>query len=88
MQPTQSLSLKIVEKIAEREEIEPEELHPPIHVAINTDALDSLYQASDSEKNPSKVEFVYRGYTVTIDSTGDVNIEKRVAAFDPDKTTV
>lgn len=88
VQPTQSLSLKVVGKIAEREGIEPEELHPPIHDAINTDALDSLYQASDSERNPSKVEFVYSGYTVTVDSTGEVNLEKRVTAFDPDKTTV
>ncbi|PGF15512.1 hypothetical protein CP556_04825 [Natrinema sp. CBA1119] len=70
VQPTQSLSLKVVEKIAEREGIEPEELHPPIHDAINTDALDSLYQASDPERNPSKVEFAYSGYTVTADSTG------------------
>ncbi|WP_226040378.1 HalOD1 output domain-containing protein [Natrinema sp. DC36] len=88
MQRTQSLSLKVVEKISEREGIEPEELHPPIHDAINTDALDSLYQASDSGRTPSTVEFVYRGYTVTVDSTGDVDIEERIAAFDPDKTAV
>ncbi|WP_222915153.1 HalOD1 output domain-containing protein [Natrinema sp. SYSU A 869] len=88
MQTTQSLSLKIVEKIAEREGVQPEELSPPIHYAINTDALDSLYQASDSEKSPSKVEFVYKGYTVTVDSTGNVDIEKCEATFDPDKMAV
>ncbi|MFC6768193.1 HalOD1 output domain-containing protein [Natrinema soli] len=40
MQPTQSLSLKIVDKVAECEGVHPEELNPPIHNAINTDALD------------------------------------------------
>ncbi|WP_222913745.1 HalOD1 output domain-containing protein [Natrinema sp. SYSU A 869] len=88
MQPNQSLSLKIVDKVAEREGVQPEELNPPIHYAINTDALDSLYEASNSDRNPSKVEFVYKGYTVTVDSTGDVDIENRVATLDPEKTAV
>ncbi|MFC6765911.1 HalOD1 output domain-containing protein [Natrinema soli] len=88
MQPTQSLSLKIVDKVAEREGVQPEELNPPIHDAINTDALDSLYDARDSEKNPSIIEFAYNGYTVTVDSRGDVDLENRVAALDPEKTVV
>jgi len=88
VQPTQSLSLKIVDKVAEREGVQPEELNPPIHYAINTDVLDSLYEASDSGRSPSRVEFVYNGYTVTVDSTGDVALEKRVTTLDPDKTAV
>ncbi|MFC6764370.1 HalOD1 output domain-containing protein [Natrinema soli] len=88
VQPNQSLSLKIVDKVAEREGVQPEELNPPIHNAINTDALDSLYDARDSERNPSTIEFVYKGYTVTVDSTGDVDLENRVAALEPEKTTV
>ncbi|MFC6763921.1 HalOD1 output domain-containing protein [Natrinema soli] len=88
VQPTQSLSLKIVDKVAEREGVPPEELNPPIHNAINTGALDSLYDACDSERNLSTIEFVYNGYTVTVDSTGDVDLENRVAALDPEKTAV
>ncbi|MFC6766851.1 HalOD1 output domain-containing protein [Natrinema soli] len=88
MQPNQSLSLKIVDKVAEREGVQPEELNPPIHYVINTDALDSLYDARDSERNPTTIEFVYKGYTVTVDSTGDVDLENRVAAIDPEKTAV
>jgi len=80
VQPTQSLSLKIVDKVAEREGVQPEELNPPIHYAINTDALDSLYDASDSDRSPSRVEFVYNGYTVTVDSTGRRSSRNRVAA--------
>jgi len=75
VQLTQSISLKIVDKVAEREGVQPEELNPPIHYAINTDVLDSLYEASDSGRSPSRVEFVYNGYTVTVDSTGDVALE-------------
>jgi len=32
--------------------------------------------------------FAYNGYTVTVDSTGDVDLENRVAALDPEKTAV
>ncbi|MDS0478583.1 HalOD1 output domain-containing protein [Natrinema sp. 1APR25-10V2] len=85
---SESLSLKIVEEIAKREGVHPEELSPPIHYSIDTDALDSLYQSSDGERSPSKVEFVYKGYTVTVESTGDVNLEKQAAALDLDKASV
>jgi len=86
VQTTQPLSLKIVEKIAKREGVQPEELKPPIPHAIDTDALDSLYQSSDSEHGPSKVEFRYNGYTVTVDRVGDVDVEKHAAALEPNKT--
>src|SRR6056297_652535 len=86
VQTTQPVSLKIIEKIAKREGVQPEELKPPIHYAIDTDALDSLYQSSDSHKAPSKVEFRYSGYTVTVDRAGDVDVEKHAAALEPDKS--
>ncbi len=85
---SESLSLKIVEEIAKREGVQPEELSPPIHYAIDTDALDSLYQLSDGERNPSKVEFVYKGYSITVESTGEIELEKQTAAVDLDKTAV
>ncbi|WP_254532376.1 HalOD1 output domain-containing protein [Natrinema gelatinilyticum] len=86
MRTTQSLSLKVVEKIAKQEGVQPEELRPPIHYVIDTDALDSLYQSGDAERTPSQVEFEYNGYTVTVDRTGEVAVTKRAAAVEPDKT--
>ncbi|QLK24757.1 hypothetical protein HYG81_11595 [Natrinema zhouii] len=86
MQNTQSISLKVVEKIAEREQVSPAELKPPLHYAIDTDALNSLYQSDTPERGPSKVEFTYNGYTVVVDSTGDVDIRDQVSASGPDKT--
>ena len=88
MQTTESLSLKIVEEVANREGVQPEELSPPIHYVVDTDALDSLYQSSDPARYPSSVEFVYKGYTVTVDGTGSVDIEERTAAVDPDTLAV
>lgn len=88
MNNTQSVSLKIVEKIAEREQVSPEELQPPIHYAIDTDALDSLYQSNTSDRRPATVEFEYKGYTVVVDSTGDVDIRDQISASEPDKTFV
>lgn len=86
MQNTQSISLKVVEKIAEREQVSPAELKPPLHYAIDTDALNSLYQSDTAERGPCKVEFTYNGYTVVVDSTGDVDIRDQVSASGPDKT--
>ncbi len=88
MHTTESLSLTIVEEIADREGVQPEEVSPPIHYVIDTDALDSLYRADDAERSPSRVEFVYKGYRVTVDSTGDVDLEKQAAALDFDKASV
>ena len=90
MQTTESLSLRVVEEIAEREGVQPEKVSPPLHYAIDTDALDSLYQSGDAARSPSKVTFDYKGYTVTVDSTGDVDIENQTAAVDADldKTAV
>ncbi|WP_226005033.1 HalOD1 output domain-containing protein [Natrinema salinisoli] len=88
MNSTQSVSLKIVEKIAEREQVSPEELQPPIHYVIDTDALDSLYQSSIADRSSPTVEFEYKGYTVVVDSTGAVDVREQVSEFELDKTIV
>ncbi|WP_226004113.1 HalOD1 output domain-containing protein [Natrinema salinisoli] len=85
MNNTQSVSLKIVEKVAKREQVSPEELRPPLHSVIDTDALDSLYQSTISDRRSPEVEFEYKGYTVTVDSTGDVDIRHQVSTVEPTK---
>ncbi|SER90942.1 HalOD1 output domain-containing protein [Natrinema salaciae] len=87
MKNAQPISLEIVAEIAEREDVPPTELQPPIHSAIDTDALDSLYRSSAPEKGPSTVTFVYNGYTVVVDRTGDVAVKDRASASDQHKTT-
>ncbi|MDF9748353.1 HalOD1 output domain-containing protein [Natrinema salsiterrestre] len=83
MNHTQSISFKIVEKVAKRERVSPEELRPPLHSVIDTDALDSLYRSTISERSSPEVEFEYNGYTITVDSTGDVDVRDQVSTEGP-----
>ncbi|MEY7852218.1 HalOD1 output domain-containing protein [Natrarchaeobius sp. A-rgal3] len=75
MNREQPVSLAVVEAIAKREGIPPEELQPPLHGAIDTDALDSLFHPVDAERLPSAVEFTYNGYTVHVDGSGEITLE-------------
>ena len=73
MPEDQSICLAIVEKVAEYEGTSPEDLQLPLHSAIDTDALDSLFQGSDRE-HPS-VEFTYSGYTIRVDGPDEIAID-------------
>ena len=78
-QKGERISLKVVEKVAEREGVDPTELHPPLHTAIDTEALDSLFQSTQSTSRSGMVEFRYRGYKVQISSSGEVEIGETVS---------
>ena len=73
MAEDQSICLAIVEKVAEHEGTSAEDLQLPLHSAIDTDALDSLFQEPDREY-PS-VEFTYRGYTIRVDGPDEIAID-------------
>ncbi|WP_265109660.1 HalOD1 output domain-containing protein [Halosolutus halophilus] len=77
----QPLSLTVVERIAEHEGVSPENLQPPLHYAIDTEALDSLFRSSTPDAVSPTVEFPYRGYTVRVEGDGDVSI------LDPEPAT-
>mgnify|MGYP006307149903 CR=1 FL=1 len=88
VQTTHSISLTVVEEIAKHEEVPPEELRPPLHYVIDTDALDSLFQSVAGEKAPTTVEFTYNDYIVSIDETGDVDVTVQTPVTEADKTAV
>lgn len=66
------ISFAVVEKVAEHEGTSPEDLRQPLHSAIDTDALDSLFRESDQE-HPS-VEFTYKEYTIRVDGPDEIAI--------------
>jgi len=88
-----SVSLRTIQKIADRERIDPSELKPPLYSVIDPDALDSLFRSTaHSNTMNGTVEFQYLGYTVCIDSSGDVQITEPDPSLQPhmqpDKDTV
>lgn len=64
------LSQTIVEAVAEREEVDPEDLESPLYEAVNPDALNSLFE--DDHSSTGAVSFMYKGYRVVVDSSDAV----------------
>lgn len=78
------MSLRVVEKIADREGVPSSELSPPIYNVIDTDALDSLYNSMSSDRVKPTLEFTYKDYFIQIDSGGQVHVEEAEPVVDPD----
>ena len=76
-----AVSLKVVEKVASREGTDPVELQPPLHTVIDSEALDALFRSTRSRsRTKGTIEFQYQGYTIRIDSSGEVEIVNTVSS--------
>ncbi|EMA30565.1 HalOD1 output domain-containing protein [Halobiforma nitratireducens] len=74
---TRSVSYRVVEKLAEHEGTTSTNLEPPLHSAIDPDAIDALFRTRNANADgvaPS-LEFEYEGYTVRIDGPTEITIE-------------
>lgn len=80
MSEGEPISLRVVEELADREGTDPAELQPPLHTVIDTDALDVLFESTSSTtRTGGTVEFRYRGYTVRVDGSGEIEIGETVS---------
>ena len=70
------LIVRIVERIAEREGVDPIELSPPLHDVVDTEALESLFASDAPTGANASVTFTYRGYTVRVDGSGAVHVDE------------
>lgn len=67
---TRSPSEAVLHEVAEHKGISPEELNPPLYDVIDPEALDTIFR-----KNTGRITFEYHGYVVTVDASGNVNLE-------------
>ncbi|MCU4740526.1 hypothetical protein OB955_01105 [Halobacteria archaeon AArc-m2/3/4] len=76
MDTDEPVIIQIVQQVAARKNVDPMALHPPLHDVIDTDALEALFRSADRDEGVSTVtlEFVYQGYAVRVDSSGDVHV--------------
>jgi len=65
-----SPSETVVEAVAEFKDVDPVDLSPALYDAVDPDALDALFGADGFADG--RVEFVYAGCEVEIDSAGQV----------------
>lgn len=67
-----SPSKRVIDEVAEQKDIDPTTL-PPLHRAIDPDALDALFApTSQTDRMKGAVSFKYSGYEVTVYSHGYV----------------
>ncbi|MFP8955888.1 HalOD1 output domain-containing protein [Natrialbaceae archaeon A-CW3] len=71
-------SIAVIRAVAAAENVPIEELcppeYPPLHDAINPDALDQLF---DSPETDVTVTFPYLTYLVTLESDGHIELDAR-----------
>lgn len=63
------VSLKIVQRVAEKTGREPSEMEP-LSTVVDTDALNTLFQGASGS-----VSFLYEGYRITVSADGAVTVE-------------
>lgn len=85
MDGANSISLKVVTKVAEREGIAPEELEPPLHSAVDTEALDSIFRPPTSDREPVSIVFTYKGYTIRVDGPDEIRVSDQATAAESEK---
>lgn len=70
------LSQRVVQRIADAEDTDPAALDPPLHAAVNTDALDALFDATvdGSPREQGTIQFPHQRYQVTVTAEGDIQL--------------
>lgn len=80
-----SVGERIVAAVAEYEGTDSETL-PPIKQSINPVALDELFNTTpDGDPRPGCVMFSYHGYTIIVQSTGQILIRQRRAELSTER---
>lgn len=71
-----SITTRVVKRIAIMEGVDPLELQPPLYSIIDIDAVEELFAsvADDRSDGTISVEFEYQGYQVTIESDDEVYV--------------
>jgi hypothetical protein len=66
---TESLSLMVIESVADAERVDPAELSTPLTDAIDPDALDALFRSETG-----RLAFEYSGYEIIAKADGTVDV--------------
>ena len=72
-----NVSTTVVERIADRVGVAPEELEPRLHDVVDADALDQLFDVRGDGPAEGSVVFRYAGYRVVVRASGEVEVSSR-----------
>lgn len=70
------MAMEIVEEVAERERVDPEDLTPPLHDSIDAEALDALFtdSVSGARRDGIHLSFTYCGYRIEVAEGREIEI--------------
>ena len=71
-----SLSYTVLTEVAKFKDTVPETLEPPLHEAIDPEALDMLFADRNGAARSGEISFSYSGCHVGIDSDGRVHVHE------------
>lgn len=71
-----SITTRVVKRIAIMEGLDPLELHPPLYSIVDIDAVEDLFASAvdDQPDGTISVEFEYQGYQVAVESDDEVSV--------------
>lgn len=69
---TPTVSERVIQAVADREEVSPLDISPPLFDAIDPDALDRLY---GDGRAATAVDFEFADYHVTVGTAGRVELD-------------
>ena len=73
---TESISLSIVDAVADAEGVDPAMLKPPLGMVVDPTAIDRLFSRSDEGTGAvNRLTLTYHGYEITVDADGTVHLE-------------
>ncbi|ADD07241.1 uncharacterized protein Nmag_3699 (plasmid) [Natrialba magadii ATCC 43099] len=72
---SEQVSHRVVETVAEADGIDPTEVKPPLYNVVDPTALNRLFDDLSTHSRHGHVSFPYRDYTVTVHSSGRVELE-------------
>jgi hypothetical protein len=71
-----SISLSIVDAVAEAEDADPATLDPPLGAVVDAGAIDRLFSRStDGSAGVDRLTLTYYGYEITVEADGTVDLE-------------
>ncbi|NGM68558.1 hypothetical protein G6M89_05950 [Natronolimnobius sp. AArcel1] len=74
MDGEQSICYNVVATVAEHEGVAPETMQPPLHTAVDTDALEALFRNTTGSWETPTVEFTYCGYSIRVDGPDAISV--------------
>lgn len=72
--PSEAITYQIVRKVADSKKIDPKEVTPPLHFAIDVEALERLFASTKDGPRSGQVTFEYNDRTVQVSADGETTV--------------